>query len=1012
MAAEIFSLMGSIGLKGAEKVKAQLTEVDKAGRKTSDGMDGSNKKTGESSSSLSTKIGNAYTQMSGHVSRFATGATANLSKYGQKMTSTGQTMQSFGASGKAMLGAVGLSAAGMGAAVAGGMKRLDSLDKANLTFKAFNAAGDKSFGDVTKAAEQMTKGTTMSVSEFGKKVDEYVGKGVPKAAAIATTSLNAFVSGTSVGMTEAANATARFNSVGMDLSKSTDTFKDMTKVLAGTGNATKESIDSASLAISQMAGKGKLDMGNMLQLMNTMPEALNMVSKSTGISSEEIQDAISSGKVTYEDFAKAMQERATEVDKLFEKQGGVMTQTGITFEGAIGRVRASISKFGADILENIGKEDITKAIGDISVKMNEMSKVVAPLIADVVRFGIKAFEMVKPFIPMIASFAAASAGMGLLGGAMVKVGGAMSAFAKHPILGMLMILTTLLINAYTTNETFRNVVNSVVDVLGGFLGAIAGVVGKVTEFVQGNELARGAVGVLKGGLIAVVGALSGFMMIGKITSMLSGFKGAMMASKAVTLAMSGATKAATLAQKGFNLAMRMSPIGMIVTAITAVVAILAWFFTQTETGKNAWQGFMDFMSGLWDGIVNVFKSAIDMIIQHWDTIKQVFSAALDAIVGFIQPFWDGMVQVFNTSLGVIKGVIENVWNIISAVTTTVFNVIKTVIQVVWLAISTYVTTYINIVKTIVTTAWNLISSVTSTVFNAIKTVVSVVWGFISSAITNYVNNVKNNVTMVWNAIVQVTTAVFNGVKAFITAVWGYISTFISNTVNKIKAVITMVWNGIKQVTAAVFNAVKSFVTSVWNGIKAVVTNVVNGVKSAVSNAWNGVKSVTSNIFNGVKNTVTSIWNGIWDTIRGIVDKVKGAFNFKLKFPEIKIPKIPMPHFKMSGEFNPLKGKIPNVGIDWYAKGGIMTRPTAFGMNGNNLMVGGEAGREAVLPLNRNTLGQIGQGIVASTDAEDTSDAKQERHVNVTQYIYSHDSLTPREMQRQARTQLEQLGRFA
>ena len=53
---------------------------------------------------------------------------------------------------------------------------------------------------------------------------------------------------------------------------------------------------------------------------------------------------------------------------------------------------------------------------------------------------------------------------------------------------------------------------------------------------------------------------------------------------------------------------------------------------------------------------------------------------------------------------------------------------------------------------------------------------------------------------------------------------------------------------------------------------------------------------------------------------------------------------------MSGSFNPLKGQIPRIGIDWFANGGILTKPTAFGMNGNNIMVGGEAGKEAVAPL--------------------------------------------------------------
>ncbi|HET3963119.1 TPA: phage tail tape measure protein, partial [Streptococcus pneumoniae] len=80
---------------------------------------------------------------------------------------------------------------------------------------------------------------------------------------------------------------------------------------------------------------------------------------------------------------------------------------------------------------------------------------------------------------------------------------------------------------------------------------------------------------------------------------------------------------------------------------------------------------------------------------------------------------------------------------------------------------------------------------------------------------------------------------------------------------------------------------------------------------------------------------------------------------------ISWPHIPLPHFYVSGSANPLdwlSQGVPSIGIEWYAKGGIMTKPTIFGMNGNNIMVGGEAGNEAVLPLNDKTLGAIGRGI--------------------------------------------------
>ena len=96
-----------------------------------------------------------------------------------------------------------------------------------------------------------------------------------------------------------------------------------------------------------------------------------------------------------------------------------------------------------------------------------------------------------------------------------------------------------------------------------------------------------------------------------------------------------------------------------------------------------------------------------------------------------------------------------------------------------------------------------------------------------------------------------------------------------------------------------------------------------------------------------------------EAISKAIEAIKGFFNgLKLKFPKIEMPKLPK--FSLTGKFSLNPPSVPKIGIEWFAKGGIMTNPTAFGVNGNNLMVGGEAGREAILPLNARNLSGIGK----------------------------------------------------
>ena len=161
---------------------------------------------------------------------------------------------------------------------------------------------------------------------------------------------------------------------------------------------------------------------------------------------------------------------------------------------------------------------------------------------------------------------------------------------------------------------------------------------------------------------------------------------------------------------------------------------------------------------------------------------------------------------------------------------------------------------------------------------------------------------------------------------------------------------------VKTAAEAIGNAVSSMVSKVtgffknlWNGI----TNTVEGIKNSIVNKFNAVKNTVTNIFNGVKSAIMKPIEAAKNFVGKTIDKIKSFFSFKVELPKIKLP-----HFGITpkgwkiGDL--LKGSIPKLGIDWYAKGGVFEKPTAFGMNGNNVMVGGEAGAEAIVPLEKNT----------------------------------------------------------
>lgn len=282
----------------------------------------------------------------------------------------------------------------------------------------------------------------------------------------------------------------------------------------------------------------------------------------------------------------------------------------------------------------------------------------------------------------------------------------------------------------------------------------------------------------------------------------------------------------------------------------------------------------------------------------------------------------------------------------------------------WNTICTGIGVMVDSLKAWFSNLWTHLQSVWEGICNVVQTAVMLLGSIIQGAIDIITlpfqmiwENCKGIVSSVWEGIKSVVSSAIHAVSSTISSVMGAIKNVISTVWNAISSKVSSVLNAIKTTVSTIFNAVKSVASSVWNGIKSVISSVVDGIKSKVSSVFNGVKSTVTSIFNGIKSTATSVWNGIKDAIikpveaaknavKGIIDKITGFFSgMKLELPKIKLP-----HFKISGKLSLSPPSVPHLSIDWYKEGGILTKPTVFGMNGSSLMAGGEAGKEAVLPL--------------------------------------------------------------
>lgn len=409
-----------------------------------------------------------------------------------------------------------------------------------------------------------------------------------------------------------------------------------------------------------------------------------------------------------------------------------------------------------------------------------------------------------------------------------------------------------------------------------------------------------------------------------------------------------------------------------------------------QAGTNALsaigQPLLEMMIPVFQTLATIVKGVAELFNSLPDPVKDfiVILGVVLTIVGALAPIFLTLQAVFISSfgamiaaalpiIGIIAGVVVAITAIVAIVkylwetnegfrdvVTTVWNAILEVINAVVSEISNFVMSIFGTVVAWWTENQELIRSSAETVWNAIQTVIDAVMTFLGPLIEGAWANIQLVITTAWEVIKTVVETAINVVLGIIKAVMQIITGDWSGAWETIKGVFLTIWNAIQNVVQTIFTAIQSYISNTINAISSTISNVWNGISSTISNVLNGISNTVSNVWTGIKNSIGNAINGAKDLVSSAISAIKGLFNFSVSWPHI-----PLPHFSVSGSANPLdwlsKG-VPSISIEWYAKGGIMTKPTIFGTNGNNLMVGGEAGNEAVLPLNDKTLGAIGRGI--------------------------------------------------
>ena len=641
-------------------------------------------------------------------------------------------------------------------------------------------------------------------------------------------SMQKLAKATNANTEDALKLSTTFIGLGDTAKKAVDKTEALVKANQAFGG-TGEQLKGVVQAYGQMSASGKVTAENINQLTDNNT-ALGSALKSTVM---EMNPALKQ----YSSFAEASEEGAISVEMLDK----AMQKLGKAGGGGVTTISDAWDSFNETLsLALLPTLDaLTPIISDLIDKMSDWGESAGKAVSNVVKYFQDLFQKLQENAATLAFLEAWDNIKSAFDSIVSIIGNVINSF--------------LGINTETTKNATS--IDNVAKSIAVFAGKLSEITKKIADFLKKISESKTAMSVLKGTLVVLASAFAAFKVATGILGVIDAFK-----------TIGTVAKMAMVPVKALFGLIIANPFVAIAVAIAAVVAGLIYFFTQTETGKKAWQSFVDFLSQSIEAIKQFFTGLGTWFSELWTSTVEGTKTIWNGITEFFSGLWNGIVTIITNVFATIASAVTDAYNWF--VTTfqplisfyqSIFNLIGSIIN----AAFQLILAIIRGAYQLVIGAWKGLSGFFGGIFNAVSSVASSVF----SAIGSFASSAWEVVRSIWSAAAGFFSGIFNAVRGVVSGVFSSLGGFASNA-----------WGAI----SGVFSGVGSFFSGVFNGARNAVSGVFSAFGQFASNAYNaitgvfsGLGSFFSGLFGGIKNTIDSALGGVTNTINNISGAING-----------------------------------------------------------------------------------------------------------------------------------------